>query len=194
MPGTQRREGTGLDRDSAAQIARLESDWPAFLAETVPLRAWDAVTQGAVQLATVDPARALRLLERHRDVASLWADDSRRIEHWRLEVRLFGHSHVTGAVLQLWDSAERFTAGASDVLAQASQEPAPLARPELACALANVMMASSKFDQEAVGLRALAELRRLGGPDWDAHAQAFDDFGAALLINEGGNREHRGTA
>ena len=194
VPGSQGPGGARLDRESARQIARLENDWPAYLAETTPLRAWDAVTQGAAQLAAIDPARALRLLARHQEVASLWADDSRRVEHWRLEVRFFGYSYITGAVLRLWESEEQFAATAPEVLAQAVLEPAPLARPDLACALAHVMMASSKFDRGDVGLRALAELRRLGGPDFDAHAQAFSDFGAALQINEGGRLEYLGEA
>jgi CHAT domain-containing protein len=200
--------GSGLDAESEALVGRLENDWDAFLAACVPLQAWDAVTQAAALLSDTDPARASRLFARHRDVISLWADDSRRRDHWQLEVQFVAEQHATGWVSKLWESDEQFTVTASRVLALAQNpdvlagtEPttpqaaaAELAGEALAGALTNVMLASTGFDREDVGLQALEALQQRGGPDWDAHADAYRNLGAELRIGEGSNREFRGDA
>ena len=201
-PDAPTQGSSGLDAESEALVGRLENDWDAFLAASMPLQAWDAVTQAAALLSDTDPARALRLFARHRDVASLWADDSRRRVHWLLEVQFFAELHATGWVRQLWENAEQFTATASRVLVQARRAvtPAEPARPsqpspqELAGALTNVMLASTGFNREDVGLQALAELQRLGGPDWDAHEDAYHNLGAELRIGEGTHCEFRHEA
>ena len=189
---------SGLDAESEALVGRLENDWDVFLAASMPLQAWDAVTQAAALLSDTDPARALRLFARHRDVASLWAQDSRRREHWRLEVQFVAELHDTGWVRRLWESAEQFTTTASSVLALALNPEAlagtELAGPELAGALTNVVLASTGFNREDIGLQALDELQRLGGPDWEAHADAYRNLGPELRIGEGSNCEFRHEA
>ncbi len=190
--------GSGPDAESEALISRLENHWDDFLAACVPLQAWDSVTQATALLSDTDPARALRLFARHRDVISLWADDSRRRDHWRLEVQFVAEQHATGWVRELWESDEQFTVTASQVLALAQNPYAPAgtepAEEELAGALINVMLASTAFNREDIGLRALEALRLRGGPDWDAHADAYGNLGAELRIGEGTNCEFRGDA
>jgi CHAT domain-containing protein len=183
-------DAAGLDAESERLVGRLENDWDAFLAACVPLQAWDAITQAAALLSDTDPARALELFARHRDVPSLWAQDTRRRDHWLLEVQFFAMLPAVGWVRQLWESDEQFTAIASRVLA-ASPE---LAGSELAVALTNVMLASTGFNREEVGLQALGELQRLGGPDWEAHADAYRNLDAALRIGQGSDCEFRGEA
>ena len=199
----------GLGQGSEALIEQLESDWARYLAQVLPLQAWDAVNQAVALLADGDPARALRLLALHRDITSLWADDARRREDWRLEIQLIAISHATGWVQQLWESEDQFTATAARVLAEAEQraaagtsqpagtpapDPAALTGSLLAGALTTVMMASTKFEQEGTGLRALEVLQRIGGKDWDDHADAYADLAAALRVGEGINCEARGEA
>jgi CHAT domain-containing protein len=186
-----------LDPRSEAVILRLENDWDAFASVSVPVQAWDAVTEAAALLAEVDSARALRLLDRHRDLESLWADGSRRRLHWQLVIGSLAGGRSAASVSPLWESEEQFAATATRLLTLA---PGPdlsvsdLSGPDLEVALTNVMLASLAFEREDVGVQVLAALARLGGPNWAAHAEAYRNLDALLRINEGGNCESRGEA
>jgi hypothetical protein len=177
-------------------ITALEHHWAEFAASTDATTAWDAVSQAAASLASRDPNRAMRVLALHRQLSSMWVQEEARSRHFSTELQLCAKATAPGALTKIWDSAEEFDAIAVDLLRTPDDGTGTvgggLTGPQAAGALTLVMLASTKFSREAIGLQAASMIERLYPEVWAQHEQAYSSVVASMHQGEAVNLEQRG--
>ncbi len=172
--------------DAAALAERVESDWDRLVES--PLTAWGAVEQAVGAVADEDPRRALRLLALRRQLPDQWALEEQRRVHFNTELLMVSRISTPPEWNRAWRSAVDFESVAEEVLTTAEALPPDAA----VSALTLVMLASTKFDREEIGLRAHAVLTELVPDERTRHAEAYDQAVADLSIGEGVSQERAG--
>lgn len=192
-------EGTNAvagDPESDRLIDVLENSWAEFAAASSPVAAWDAVSQAAASLASRDPDRALRVLSLHRQLHSLWEQEEQRSSHFSVELQLYARANAPKGMTGIWDSAETYDTMAADALrtpdGATGTTGGGLTGAQAAGALTLVMLASTKFSREAVGLEAASLIERLHPDVWARHQDAYRHVVAAMHQGEAVNMEQRG--
>ncbi len=194
--GTDDRRGPAVDADITRLIDLLENDWARYLVGSKPMTAWEAVSFAAGRLAEREPARALRLLSLHQQIPDLWAREDLRAQHFGVVLLLIARAHAPAALTRIWESADAFDEIAADALTHSVAGPAPalagLTEDQAAATLTMIMLASTKFSRERVGLLAAELVQRDYRGVWFAHRDAYADVVASLHHGEAVNLEHQG--
>lgn len=177
-------------------VDEIEARWDALVRRLGPLHAWDLVAAAARGLAARDPARALRILVRQRSLDEVWTQETRRSSHLTSCLHIAATAAAPTWTSGVWSNAPAFDTITERVLAAADPgRPESLDRlspREAMGALALVMMASTKFDRERAGLRALKLLPSNHVPEWDDQVDSFRHITALLHQAEAVNLERSG--
>ncbi|MGI5183254.1 CHAT domain-containing protein [Dactylosporangium sp. CA-152071] len=179
VAATLTRAAGAVDPAVADLVDRLETGWDAYTVR--PVHAWDAATAASAVLERTDPARALRLLDRQRDLAVVWEDEGRRTAHYIRSLALLARAGTPPALWTVLDSPERLREAREQVLADRS--PA---------ALTLLAVAAVRHDEDATGLRALAALRAAAPSATVARAEAYGFVEGQLLLGQGLAHERDG--
>jgi CHAT domain-containing protein len=194
--GAGSRPAPADDPDISRLIDVLENDPAQYLAGTKPITAWEAVSYAAGSLAERAPARALRLLSLHQQIPGLWAREDLRAQHFAAVLLLLARAHAPVAVMRVWESADAFDEVAAGALTHPGPGPAPalagLSEDQATATLTMIMLASTKFSRERVGLLAAELVERDYGGVWSAHKDAYTDVVATLHQGEAINLEGQG--
>jgi hypothetical protein len=195
-PRTERGERGGKDTTDRL-LHRIEADWDGLVASAGEIAAWDSVSQAVVLLQDSDPHRALSLLRLHRRLPQEWAKGDRRAQDHSLVVQMAARAYAPARYDdQIWTSPRRFDAIAAEVLAAASGPPGrrSLSGRQLGGALLLVMLASTTFDREGVGIQAGQALPAASPDLLTGIADSVHHLLAGLYLGEGVNRERAGDA
>lgn len=166
----------GGDGDEDDAIDTLEGDWPLPADEIGQSRIWDALQHAVDQVGTANPERALRLLDRQRQLSIRWADQAAREQHWRSEVYYFSQAYG-----RIADDFELALDRAQRRLAAVATETERRAAIADAC---QVMLASTKGERED---RAILLIRPVLAANLGWRNQAVAFLAAAVLQNAGVN-------
>jgi CHAT domain-containing protein len=164
-------------------MTAIERDWPGLVARAGQREAWDVVNQAVQMLQNTDPARALALLQRHRDLGELWPDDALRGTHYQAELTLFGRAYP---------GAEGNPADPDRLIQQAGEAATPEAARLAAAALVRFMTGATTGEPEAGRLRLAGPLAALDHSLWAGQREAEGYLIACLLQGEAVNRAGAG--
>jgi len=177
-------------------VNELENDWSGFLRRMTEWQAWELVGQAASDFSERDPERALRLLALQRLLPDMWAQEARRTRHLDMILQLHATAQAPSWVRDIWESVESYDTVASKVFALADRTAKPderrLTDDQTMAALTLVMMASTKFDRERVGLQAVPLLKQSHSPEWDQYVYPLRGIIASLHQAEAVNLERQG--
>ena len=191
-----RLEGTA--GDASALLHAIEDDWAGFRRRQSPLHTWELVGSVAAQLQEVEPARALDLLLRQRELLEVWDEEPRRIAHHVAALTLAVRTCAPEWTRAAWAGADDFHRVADRCLQLAARRCAggqvDLADDALAAALLTVGRSCGRFDQESRGLEALGFLPDLLPASWERMAESILVLEATVVDGQGVNLERAGRA